>query len=111
MSSPIKVHYNASTGFLLEPISFTIVYVNPDIAAKRVAEHDTALFSWRWHGDDESVHPIVTSTVNMTILSIVNAAFAGLPNPSRKIRELWGCREKHNHQQNVNRSGSNTQTS
>jgi len=27
----------------------------------------------------------------MTILSIVNAAIAGLPDPSRKIRELWGC--------------------
>jgi len=31
-----------------------------------------------------------------TILSIVNAAIAGLPDPIRKIRELWGCLEEHN---------------
>jgi len=32
----------------------------------------------------------------MTILSIVNAAIPSLPDPSRKIRELWCCREEPN---------------
>jgi len=30
----------------------------------------------------------------MTILSIVNATIAGLPDPSWQIRELWGRWEK-----------------
>jgi hypothetical protein len=29
-------------------------------------------------------------------LSIVNAAIASLPDPSRKIREVWGCLEESN---------------
>jgi len=70
--------------------------VDPDIAGKRVGENNTQLFSWHWPGDDESILPIVTSIVNTTILLIVNAAIAGLPEPSRKIRELWGCLEEPN---------------
>ena len=87
---------DASNDFLVEPFSFTIAYVDPDIAGKRVGENNTQLFSWHWPGDDESILPIVTSIVDMSILSIVNAAIAGLPDPSRKIRELWGCLEEPN---------------
>jgi hypothetical protein len=61
-----------------------------------VGENNTQLFSWHWPGDDESIHPIVTSIVNTTILSIANAAISGLPDPSRTIRELWGCQEEPN---------------
>jgi hypothetical protein len=50
-----------------------------------VGETNTQLFSWYWPGDDESIFPIVTSIVDTTILSIVNAAISGLPDPSRKI--------------------------
>jgi hypothetical protein len=32
----------------------------------------------------------------MTILSILNAALAGLPDSSQIIRELWGCLEEPN---------------
>ena len=44
----------------------------------------------------------------MTILSIVNAAIASLPDPSLKIWELWRCREEPNwdggpHARNVTR--------
>ena len=85
---------DASNDFLVEPFSFTIAYVDPDIAGKRVGENNTQLFSWHWPGDDESILPIVTSIVGTTILSIVNAAIAGLPDPRRKIRELWGCLEE-----------------
>ena len=70
---------------LVEPPSFTIAYVDPDIAGKRVGENNNHLFSWCWPGDDELILPIVTSIVNTTILLIVNAAIAGLPDPSRKI--------------------------
>jgi hypothetical protein len=90
------VRCDASNDFLVEPFSFTIAYVDPDIAGKRVGENNTQLFSWHWPGDDESILPIVTSIVDTTILSIVNAAIAGLPDPSRKIRELWGCLEEPN---------------
>jgi len=83
----------ASNDFLVEPFSFTSAYVDPDIAGKRVVENNTQLFSWHWAGDDESIRPIVTSIVDATILSIMNAAIAGLPDTSQKIRELWGCLE------------------
>jgi len=84
------VRCDASTDFLVEPISFTIAYVDPNIAGKEVGENNTQLFSWHWPGDDESILPIVTSFVNPSILSMVNAAIAGLPDPSQKIREIWG---------------------
>jgi len=90
------VRCDASNDFLVEPFSFTIAYVDPDIAGKRVGENNTQLFSWHWPGDDESILPIVTSIVDTTILSIVNAAIASLPDPSRKIRELWGYLEEPN---------------
>ena len=70
--------------------------MDPDIAGKTVGENNTQRFSWHWPGDDESILPIVTLIVDTTILSIVNAAMAGLPEPSRNIRELWGCLEELN---------------
>jgi len=70
--------------------------VDPDIAGKRVGENNTQLFSWHWPGDDELILLIVSSIVDTTILSMVNAAIAGLPDPSRKIRELWCCLEEPN---------------
>jgi len=90
------VRSDASNNFLVEPCSFTITYVDPDIAGKRVGEYNTQLFSWHRPGDDESTLPIVTSIVDTTIYSIVNAAIAGLPDPSQTIRELWGHLEKPN---------------
>jgi len=59
--------------------------VDPDIAGKRVGENNPQRFSWHWPGDDESILPIVTSTVDTTIMSIVNPAIAGLPDPSRRM--------------------------
>jgi len=72
--------------------------VDHDIAWKTVGETNSQLFSfsWHWPGDDEYMLPIVTSIINTTILSIINAAIAGLPDPSRKIRELAGCQEDPN---------------
>jgi hypothetical protein len=68
--------------------------VYPDIAGKRVVENNIQQLSWDWPGDGESILPIVTSIVNTTIVSIVNAAITGLPDPSGKVRELWGCLEE-----------------
>jgi hypothetical protein len=90
------VHCNTSNDFLVEPFRFTITYVDPDIPGKRVGENNTPLFSWHRPRNDECILLIVTSIVNTTILSIVNAAIAGLPDPSWKIRELWGCMEEPN---------------
>jgi hypothetical protein len=90
------VGFDASKNFLVKPFSFTIACVDPDITGKRVGENNTQRFSWHWPGDHESILLIVTSIVDMTILSIVNAAIASLPDPSRKIRELWGCLEERN---------------
>jgi hypothetical protein len=70
--------------------------VHPNIAEKRVGETNIKLFSWHCPGDDESIHPIVTSIVDTTVLSIVNGAIAGPPDPSRTIRELWGSLEESN---------------
>jgi len=94
MSSPIKVRCDASTDFVVKPFSFTITYVDPDIAGKRVSENNTRPFSWHWPGDDESILPRVTSIISTTILSIMNAAIAGLPDPSRRLRELLNCLEE-----------------
>jgi len=54
--------------FLVEPFSFTLAHVHPDIAEKRVGETNIKLFSWHCPGDDESIHPIVTSIVDTTVL-------------------------------------------
>jgi hypothetical protein len=61
-----------------------------------VGENNTQLFSWHWHGDHESRLRIVASIVGTTVLSIVNAAIASLPDPSQKIQELCGCLEEPN---------------
>ena len=43
-------------------------------------------------GDDESILPIVTALINMTILPLVNAAIAGLPGPC--ISKMYSCHWK-----------------
>jgi hypothetical protein len=59
--------------------------VDSDIAGKRVGENNTQLFPWHWPGHDESIVPIVTSIVNMSILSIVNVAISCYPDTGQKI--------------------------
>jgi len=76
---------DTSTNILVEPFSFTIAYVDPDIAWKRVGEHNTQQFSWYCPGDDESILPIVTSIIDTTILSIVDPAIPDPPDPSWTI--------------------------
>jgi len=90
------VNWNVLTNFLVEPFSFTIAYVDPNIAGQKEGENNTQQFSWHLMGDNEQILPIVKSIVNTMILSIVNAAIAGLPYPSWKIREVWGCWEEPN---------------
>jgi hypothetical protein len=90
------VRCDPSNDFLVELSSVTIAYVDPDIAGKRVGENNTQLFSLHWRGDDESILPIVTSILDPTILSIMIAAITGLPDPSQKIRDLWGWLEELN---------------
>jgi hypothetical protein len=90
------VHCNNSTDFFVEIFSLTTTNVDPDIAVKRVGEFNPHQFSWHWPGEDESILRIVTSIVDKTILSMVNAAISGLPDPSWKIQDLWGCREESN---------------
>jgi hypothetical protein len=92
----INVGYDASNDFLVAPVNFTIAYVDPNIAGKRVGEINTQLFSQDWPGDKESILLIVTAIVDGTIFSIVNAAITGLPDPSRKIPELWHFLEEPN---------------
>jgi hypothetical protein len=43
-SSPIMMNCDAMTNFLIEPFSFTIAYVDPGIAGKRVGENDPEQF-------------------------------------------------------------------
>jgi len=95
-SLQIKWCGDSSTDFIVKPFSFTITYVDPDVAGKWVADNNTQLFSWHWPGDNESILPIVMPIVDTTILLIVNAAITGLLDPSRKIREIWGCWEEPN---------------
>jgi hypothetical protein len=67
--------------------------VDSHVPRRRVGDNDAQLVSWHWLGDDESIHQIGTSIIETTIMSIVKAAIAGLPNSNWKIRELCGCRE------------------
>jgi len=92
-TSAIQAWPVTSTDFLVEPFTITIVYVDPNIAGNRVSENNTQLISWHWSEDDELILLIVTSIVDMTIWSVVNAAIDGLPDPRWNIRELWGCQE------------------
>jgi hypothetical protein len=77
-----------STDFLVESFSFTMAYVDPDVPGKHMSENSTQLFSWYWPGDDQSIHQIVTSIIDATILSITNTVIAGLPESSLIIQKL-----------------------
>ena len=81
-SPPIQVHYNVWTAFFVEPHSFAIAYVDPDNVGKTVGVNNTQLFPWYWPGDNESTLLIITSNVDMTLLSIGIAAISRLRNPS-----------------------------
>ena len=96
MSSLKKVHCDTLTNFLVKQFTFTITYVDHDIAGKRVGNNITRLFSWHWPGDDELILPIVISIVNSTILSIVNSGITGLADFIRKTREFCGCQWEDN---------------
>jgi len=87
---PVQVRWDASTDFHVEPISFTIAYVDRDIAGKRVGENNTQLFWWHWPGDVEFILLTFTSIIDITILSIVCAAIARLPDSSQPIQGRWG---------------------
>jgi len=92
-SSPITVCGGTQTKFLVQSSSFTISYVESNVAGKRVGERCMQLFSWHWPGDDESILLIVISMINTNILVNVHAAIANLPHTSRKIQVFWGCWE------------------
>ena len=92
----MQVRCDLLTDFLVEPFSYTIPYVDPDCAVKMVGDNNTQLCIWDWPEDNGSILPIVTSIVDTTIVSIINTAIAGLPDPSWQIREIWGCLEEPN---------------
>jgi hypothetical protein len=92
MSSLVTLHCDYLTDVYGEPVSFTVAYVDPDIAGKIVGETNTQLFSWDWPANDQSKLQIVTSIIDMTSLSIVNTAITSVPDQSGNSRELWGCR-------------------
>jgi len=91
-----KVSCDALTDFHVEPFNFTVTDVDLNIAGKTVRENNTQPFSWHWNEDDKSILAIVTSIIDKTILAIMNHWIAGLPDPSWKIRELWGSHEAPN---------------
>ena len=90
------LHCDAWTDDFVKPLWFIIAYVDPDVAGKSMGENNTQSVSCHWPGDDDSIVQIVTSMVDMTIWSIMNAAIASLPYLGRKIRQLWDCLEERN---------------
>lgn len=56
-SSRIKGHCDTQSDLRVEPFSFTIVYVDCDIAGKCVGENNTQIFSQHWPGDDQMIWP------------------------------------------------------
>jgi hypothetical protein len=90
-ASLIKTCLDASSNFLVEPFSFPVTYVDPNIGGKIVGHNIAQQFAWQRLGADESIFLIVTSIFVTTIVSIVNATITCLPDPSSRIRELSGC--------------------
>jgi hypothetical protein len=84
----------ALTHYLVEPFSLTMVYLDSNVSGQRVGENNTPQFSLHWHWNGEWILPIVTSFVDLSSVSIINAVFRGVQNPSLTIRELWGCQEE-----------------
>ena len=95
-NTPIRVFRDFMTYFLLKPLSFTISSVYLDIAGKGVGENNTQLFALNWPGDEESILRIVTTIVDMTILSIGNSTITSLPVHCQKIRDGRGFWEESN---------------
>lgn len=60
----------------------------------RVGDNNTQQWSWDWLRGDETMLLIVTSIMDTTILLIIYSAISSFPEPSRSIREHWGCREQ-----------------
>jgi len=90
----VNVCFDASTDFFVTPCGFAICYLDPNVAGKRAGENSTQKISFERPADDEAILPIVILIGDMTMLSLVNAAKAGLPDPGHTIRQLWGCREE-----------------
>lgn len=90
----IIVHSDAPTNFLVEPLNFTIAYVDFDIAGKRVGRNTTQQFSSCWPGDNKLRISIVSLIIDVAIVSIVNAAIASLPDSSQTFQELRGFLEQ-----------------
>jgi len=95
-SLSIKVHCDTSTDFLIKQFSVTTIYANTKVTSKRVGQNNPQRIPWCWPGDGELILLIVTSIVDTSILSIMNPAIAGLPNPRWKIGELWDSWEQRN---------------
>lgn len=81
----IKVHYDVLTDFLVQPLSCTIAYLDPDIAEKRLGGNNPLLLSWHGPRDSDSILLTVISIVYTTILSVINTAIASLSEPSQEI--------------------------
>jgi hypothetical protein len=92
----MKVGSDTWNDFHVKSFSFSIPYVDPDIAGNKLDETYMLQFSWHWPWDDESILPIVTSIVHTTTVSVMNTAISGLPDCSWKVRELWGYCEEPN---------------
>jgi hypothetical protein len=85
---------NALTHDLVEPFSLTMVNLDSNVSGPRVGENNTPQFSLHWHLYGEWILPIVTSFVDISSVSIINAVLRGVQDPSLTIRERWGCQEE-----------------
>jgi len=90
-SLPKTVRCDASTNFLVQPLSFTIRHVDPNIAGMRVGENNTHLFSWHWPGDDESIRSIGTSIVDTTISQSWMMQLPVCQTPAGKAESVWAA--------------------
>jgi len=68
--------------------------MDPNIAGKRVGENNPQLFRLHWPWEDELILPIVTSINDKDIFSMVNAAIACLPDPTKQMHDHWGCQKE-----------------
>jgi len=87
----IMARCDASTDFLVEPLSFIITYVEPDIAGKRAGESNTEQLSWHWPGDDESILLIFALIIDMTIWQSLMLQSPVSQSPAGKSQSFWAA--------------------
>ena len=89
--TPMTSHKRARLSPSECPQSMTVCVVDPDHALHPAPEPANARpFHYYWPEHDQTIDETLTAATSTTFKSVMETAIAALPNPSRKVRALWG---------------------